>query len=60
VLDEPFTGIDVDAMPGVMDVVRERIVGRTVLLITHDVADAAALGARLVRMPRVERSSRIP
>jgi NitT/TauT family transport system ATP-binding protein len=59
VLDEPFTGIDADAMPGVMGVVRERIAGRTVLLITHDVADAEALGARLVRMPRVERRSRI-
>lgn len=47
VLDEPFTGIDAAAKPAVVDAVRERLEGRTVLLITHDAAEAEALGAPL-------------
>jgi NitT/TauT family transport system ATP-binding protein len=51
VLDEPCAGIDVEGKSAVVAYVRERIRGRTVLLITHDASEAAALGARLVRMP---------
>lgn len=50
VLDEPFTGLDVDAKVLAREYVRERCAGRTTLLITHDVDDAAALGARVVRL----------
>lgn len=50
VLDEPFTGLDVDAKVLALEYTRERCAGRTTLLITHDVADAAFLGARVVRL----------
>lgn len=48
VLDEPFTGIDAQARTAVMDLVRERCAGRTVLLITHDRSEARWFGARVV------------
>jgi NitT/TauT family transport system ATP-binding protein len=50
VLDEPFTGLDVDVKPLVLAYVKERAVGRTVLLITHDRAEARALDARVTRL----------
>ncbi len=50
VLDEPFTGLDADTKPAVMEYVRERLVGRTALLITHDPAEAEFLGARVVKL----------
>ncbi|PKQ19121.1 MAG: sulfate transporter [Actinobacteria bacterium HGW-Actinobacteria-8] len=50
VLDEPFTGLDADTKPAVMEYVRERLVGRTALLITHDPAEAKFLGARVVTL----------
>jgi len=50
VLDEPYAGIDAEGKPAIVDYVRERILGRTTVLITHDPADAASLGASVVRM----------
>ncbi len=50
VLDEPFTGIDVETKPALIAYVRERLTGRTALLITHDRSEAAQLGARIVRL----------
>lgn len=50
VLDEPFTGLDVDVKPLVLAYVKERAVGRTVLLITHDRSEAKALDARVTRL----------
>jgi NitT/TauT family transport system ATP-binding protein len=50
VLDEPFTGLDADTKPAVMEYVRKRLVGRTALLITHDPAEAKSLGARVVTL----------
>ncbi len=50
VLDEPFTGLDAGTKPAVMEYVRERLVGRTALLITHDPAEAKFLGARVVTL----------
>ena len=50
VLDEPFTGIDAETKPAVIDYVRQRVGHTAVLLITHDIADAAALEARVVRL----------
>ena len=50
VLDEPFTGLDVDVKPLVVSYVNERAAGRTVLLITHAPTEAKALGARIVRL----------
>jgi NitT/TauT family transport system ATP-binding protein len=51
-LDEPFTGIDTAAKPAIIDYVRERLVGRTALLVTHDPAEAYQLAARVVTMGR--------
>lgn len=50
ILDEPFTGIDADAKPAVMEYVRERLAGRIGLLISHDPAEVEFLGARVVRL----------
>lgn len=51
VLDEPLAGIDAEGRPALLDYVRERLRGRTALLITHDPAEAEALDAPLVRLP---------
>ena len=48
VLDEPFKGLDTEAKSLVMSYVRARAEGRTVLLITHDPAEAVWFGARVV------------
>ncbi len=52
VLDEPFTGLDADTKPGVMAYVRERLIGRTAVLITHDASEVEFFGARVVRLRR--------
>ena len=50
VLDEPFKGLDADARVVLLELVRERSAGRTVLLITHEPAEAEALGAKVVTL----------
>ena len=50
VLDEPFKGLDVAARSALIELVRERCAGRTGLLVTHDVTEAEALGARVVHL----------
>jgi NitT/TauT family transport system ATP-binding protein len=52
VLDEPFTGLDTAGKPQVLSLVRQRCTGRTVLLITHDLAEARWLGAPVVQLAR--------
>jgi len=52
VLDEPFTGIDVETKPALIAYVRGRLAGKTALLITHDRAEATQLGAKVVRLGR--------
>ena len=49
-LDEPFTGLDVEAKGQVMDYVRTCARGTT-LLITHDSAEATWFGADPFRLP---------
>ena len=51
VLDEPFTGLDTDAKALTLAWVRDRLDGRTTLLITHDPAEASFFGAPVVRLP---------
>ena len=51
VLDEPFTGLDTDAKAATLAWVRDRLDGRTPLLITHDPAEAEFLSATVVRLP---------
>ena len=50
VLDEPFKGLDDAAKSLVMTYVRERCATRTMLLITHDRAEADWFGARVVEL----------
>ncbi|NTV40544.1 MAG: ABC transporter ATP-binding protein [Demequinaceae bacterium] len=50
ILDEPFTGLDAETKPAVMAYVRERIAGRTAILITHDPSEVEFLGARVVTL----------
>lgn len=52
VLDEPFTGLDTDAKALLLTYVRERRHGRTLVLITHDRAEATSLGAEVVELTR--------
>ncbi len=52
ILDEPFTGLDAETKLAVMTYVRERIKGRTAVLISHDPGDVEFFAARVVRMRR--------
>ena len=52
VLDEPFKGLDAAGRDVVLTHVRERCAHRTTLFITHDPAEAARLGDRLVVLGR--------
>ena len=50
VLDEPFTGLDAVNRQQVMNYVKEKLRGRSVLLITHSEAEAKTLADRVVRL----------
>ncbi len=50
VLDEPFTGLDAANKQQVMNYVKEKLQGRSALLITHSEAEAKALADRVIRM----------
>jgi len=50
VLDEPFTGLDEETHARVIEYLRARTAGRSVLLITHDPRDAEALGAKTMAL----------
>ena len=52
-LDEPFQGLDGETKQRVMEFVRTFIRGKSTLLVTHDAADAEALGARVIRLERL-------
>lgn len=47
-LDEPLAALDVDAAPQVRHVLREVLRGRTAVVVTHDVVDAALLADHAV------------
>ncbi len=50
VLDEPFKGLDEESKNRAYAFVRARREGRSLLLITHDASEAAALGAECLLM----------
>jgi len=50
ILDEPFKGLDSGIKPGIMSMVKEHTVGKTVICITHDPAEAEFLGGGLVTL----------
>jgi NitT/TauT family transport system ATP-binding protein len=47
-LDEPFTGLDDDNRLRAAHALKRRILGKTVLLVSHDAGDAEVLGAKVV------------
>ncbi|MCV6597936.1 MAG: ABC transporter ATP-binding protein [Mangrovicoccus sp.] len=47
-LDEPFSALDARTRSQMQDLAAEALRGRTVLLVTHDPAEAARLGARIL------------
>ena len=49
-LDEPFGGLDSALRTRVMTYVSERCRGRTLILVTHDLSEAAFLGASVIRL----------
>ena len=49
-LDEPFSALDAKTRAQMQDLACELLAGRTVLLVTHDPAEAARLGHKIVLM----------
>ena len=49
-MDEPFQGLDQDTKGLVLDYWRERTRGKTVILVTHDLAEAEALGDHILSL----------
>ncbi|CUH40558.1 Aliphatic sulfonates import ATP-binding protein SsuB [Jannaschia seosinensis] len=51
-LDEPFSALDARSRALMQDLAAELLAGRTVLHVTHDTAEAARLGERVLLMTR--------
>lgn len=51
-LDEPFAGLDAENRRRAMDCIRARSAGKTVLLVTHDPADAVGLEGKTFYLER--------
>lgn len=49
-LDEPFQGLDRETKAAIMLLVRERMQGKIVLLVTHDETEAEFLGCDILRL----------
>lgn len=49
-LDEPFGGLDIDTKNKVIDVILKYLNNRTLLMVTHDVADAELLSADIINI----------
>ena len=49
-LDEPFRGLDPDARKSSAQVILEEAQGKTILLVTHDLAEAGLMGTDVVRL----------
>ena len=49
-LDEPFKGLDAELKTKVMDYVRRHSQGKTVILVTHDPAEAAYMGGSVLTL----------
>ncbi len=52
VLDEPYKGLDADTRERVMAYVRAKTAGRTVILVTHDPAEAEQADGTVLRLER--------
>lgn len=53
-LDEPFSALDASTRADMQELAAEMLVGKTVLLVTHDPAEAMRLGHRIIVMTRQE------
>lgn len=49
-MDEPFTGLDPDTRQEVIDHILKQTEGKTVILVTHDIEEAKALGCEVIRL----------
>ena len=47
-LDEPMAALDVEAARGLRELIAQRFAGRTIVMATHQIEDAAALDARII------------
>ena len=47
-LDEPMAALDVEAARGLRELIAQRFAGRTIIMATHQIEDAAALDARII------------
>lgn len=50
IMDEPFKGLDEKTHDRLLETVRRHTQGKTLLLITHDVAEAQSFGAETVKL----------
>lgn len=48
ILDEPFKGLDDDTKGRVIEVINDLTAGKTLIAVTHDIAEAKALGAVII------------
>ncbi len=51
VLDEAFKGLDAAAREAAFEYIRQNRAGRSLLIVTHDAAEAEAFGAGVVKVP---------
>lgn len=51
-MDEPFTGLDEAAKRQAIRYVKEKTAGRTVIMVTHDWAEARQMGARVLELAK--------
>ncbi len=51
VLDEPFTGLDLESKQTALRFVQEQAEGKTLLLVTHDALEGQFLNAKLLTLP---------
>lgn len=54
ILDEPFKGLDEATRQTVADEMKRRAAGKTVIMVTHDAAEAAMMGAGIIEMEVLE------
>lgn len=52
-MDEPFQGLDSETRASCLNAVKKYTAGRPVLIISHEIQDAAALEAEIVRMEEI-------
>lgn len=50
IFDEPFKGLDSETKEDIVKYLKERIGGRTVILITHDIREAEIFGSNVINL----------